>query len=656
MEILAPAGSEEALRAAVLSGADAVYLGVSSFNARMNAANISENNLSSCVRYCRERGVQVHAVLNTLVSDRELSEALDVAERLILAGVDALIVQDLGLARELKRRTSIPLHASTQLTIHSLDGVLAAAEAGFSRAVLARELSETEIHQIVQRSPIEIEVFVHGALCMCYSGQCYMSSLIGGRSGNRGLCAQPCRLPYREGYSLSLKDLCLLEYVPRLAEIGVASLKIEGRMKSPEYVAAVTTAYAAAKRGKIYEPEQKEFLAGIFSRTGFTDGYFHGRIGREMFGIRGESTKHFSLPQREYPHIGVSFHLRPHSELELLCTGTADGYSAEELLPVHLAQTRPTMVEDLEKAFGSLGNTPYFLQTFDAKLPPNCFVPLSAAKQVRRRLLERLTQMRCLSSASFRKLPLQSVSSACPGESCLEGWFLSAKSLPADCSPLSRIWFSLTEINSDTVRRALEQYGSRVGVALPRIIHDGERAQVLSLIRAAAEKGVKALLCGNPGHLAICRETGMEAHGDFGLNIFNSRTRDSLLDIGWKSLTLSFEAKLSALREMSNAQTGVIAYGRLPFMIFRNCIKKQHQTPEFLTDRIGKQFLVTCDFGCRNQLWNADVLWTADRDLTGVGFLRLIFTDETSDEAAAVIAAYQSQASCPSAYTRGRYF
>ena len=311
MEILSPAGSPEALRAAVLSGADAVYFGASSFNARMNAANFSDDILGEQVRYCHERGVQCHSVLNTLITERELPSALETAKKLISAGVDALIVQDLGLAAELKKRTDLPLHASTQMTVHNLDGVLFAEQMGFDRVVLSREVSRKEMEYMAARSPIELEVFVHGALCMCYSGQCYMSSLIGGRSGNRGECAQPCRLPYKGGYRLSLKDLCLLKYYKELEAMGIVSLKIEGRMKSPEYVSAITAAYAAAKRGEAYSPETEAYLAGVFSRSGFTDGYYTDKIGAGMFGTRSETVQRVEIPVKEYPRLGLDVKISP---------------------------------------------------------------------------------------------------------------------------------------------------------------------------------------------------------------------------------------------------------------------------------------------------------------------------------------------------------
>ena len=323
MELLAPAGSMEALRAAVCNGADAVYLGADTFNARINARNFSAADLQEAVVYCHVRGVKVHLTLNTLVLDREMPRAAELIRLAASCGVDAFIVQDLGvvsLCRQLA--PDVPIHASTQMSIHSLEGVMEAAALGCSRVVLARELPAEEIAHICKKSPVEIEVFVHGALCMCYSGQCYLSSVIGRRSGNRGQCAQPCRLPYGYGrfestrYPLSLKDNCLAGELDELRRMGVASIKIEGRMKRPEYVAIVTRAYRTVLNGGKLTPSDLQELETAFSRQGFTDGYFRGQTSSDMFGRRqeGEDTADLfasaraTYEQGEPQRIGVRFY------------------------------------------------------------------------------------------------------------------------------------------------------------------------------------------------------------------------------------------------------------------------------------------------------------------------------------------------------------
>ena len=248
-EILAPAGSFEALTAAVRSGADAVYFGTGNFNARRNASNFSGDDLQRAVDFCHERNVKVHITLNTLVKDSEMSELKESVRRICKSGADALILQDIGVLRVVKDICpDIELHASTQMSVGTLDGIRTLADLGFSRAVLPRELSKDEIKYLCENSPIELEMFVHGALCMCVSGQCLLSAFLGSRSGNRGLCAQPCRLPFTAengtGHDLSLKDLSLIEYAPILSKTGISSFKIEGRMKRPEYVAAAVFQYA----------------------------------------------------------------------------------------------------------------------------------------------------------------------------------------------------------------------------------------------------------------------------------------------------------------------------------------------------------------------------------------------------------------------------
>ncbi|MBQ1272215.1 MAG: U32 family peptidase [Clostridia bacterium] len=651
MEILSPAGSPEALRAAVLSGADAVYFGASAFNARMNAANFTDEVLQECIRFCHERGVACHGTLNTLVSQRELLAALATAEKLVRAGIDALIVQDVGLASELKKRTDVPLHASTQLTVHNLDGILFAQQMGFDRVVLSREVSRKELEYMAARSPLELEIFGHGALCMCYSGQCYMSSLIGGRSGNRGECAQPCRLPYQGGYRLSLKDLCLLKYYQELEQMGIASLKIEGRMKSPEYVSAITSAYAAAKRGEAYSPEKEEYLAGVFSRSGFTDGYYTDKIGKEMFGTRSETVHRVDLPTKEYPRLALDVTLRPVSEEQLLCTAVCGSYSAEGTLPVSPARNRSTTEEEIRDAFGALGNTAYYLKSFSAALPEGSFVPVSAVKSLRRELIDRLTQMRCLTSHAWKDLPLSS-RKACPHSGRREGFFLHPDRIPENVD-LDFIWLPFSAVREHP--SVVSRYGNKVGFVLPRIYRETEKQDLQQLLSQWKEAGITDALCGNVGHLSLCFSYGLTPHGDYGLNVYNPVTRDEFLAKGLKSVTLSFELNGAQLRDLTTEETGVIVYGRLPFMIFRNCLKQKHGPDEQITDRMGKSFLLSCAYGCRNELWNADRLWLADKSIGNLGFQRFLFTDESRDEIASVLASYRRGDSPDFGVTRGKF-
>ncbi len=289
-ELLAPCGSPEALEAAIEGGADAVYFGGTVFNARMNAKNFTRPDVEAAVARCHGVGVKAYATLNTQIYDRELKAALEHAAFLREAGIDALIVADPGLASLLRTHLpDLPLHASTQMTVHNRAAAETLFDRGFTRVVGARELSEANVRTLCT-SRAEIELFVHGAICVSCSGQCLMSAMLGGRSGNRGECAQPCRMSYNGEYPLSMKDMCLASHVPALIEAGVASLKIEGRMKSPAYVHGVTVIYRRLlDEGRAANERELAALQRLFSRSGFTDGYFTGHVGREMLGVRRES-------------------------------------------------------------------------------------------------------------------------------------------------------------------------------------------------------------------------------------------------------------------------------------------------------------------------------------------------------------------------------
>lgn len=298
IELLSPAGDFECLVSAVQNGANAVYFGLDKFNARVNGRNFEDEELVKAIKYAKLRNVKTHLTLNILIKNKEFEEALKLVEFAYNSGIDAVIVQDLGLAKKIMELfPKLEVHSSTQMTIYNLDGVKEIEKLGYSRCVLARELSIEEIKNICKNTNIEIEVFIHGALCICYSGQCLMSSLIGGRSGNRGRCAGTCRLPYsllkdgqeqEKGYLLSSKDVCTLDILPELIEAGVKSFKIEGRMKSKEYVGIVTSIYrkyidlAESNQEYVVDKKDREMLMQIFNRGGFSTGYLKGKLGKNM--------------------------------------------------------------------------------------------------------------------------------------------------------------------------------------------------------------------------------------------------------------------------------------------------------------------------------------------------------------------------------------
>lgn len=689
MELLAPAGSMEALRAAVCNGADAVYLGADTFNARMNARNFSAADLQEAVVYCHVRGVKVHLTLNTLVLDREMPRAAELIRLAASCGVDAFIVQDLGvvsLCRQLA--PDVPIHASTQMSIHSLEGVMEAAALGCSRVVLARELPAEEIAHICKKSPVEIEVFVHGALCMCYSGQCYLSSVIGRRSGNRGQCAQPCRLPYGYGrfestrYPLSLKDNCLAGELDELRRMGVASIKIEGRMKRPEYVAIVTRAYRTVLNGGKLMPSDLQELETAFSRQGFTDGYFRGQTGSDMFGRRqeGEDTADLfasaraTYEQGEPQRIGVRFYaMIRRGEPAQLAVEDPDGNLCRTRGPVpEQAVYRSLTPQDLEQQLKKTGGTPYLCTAVRSSLDPDLMLPASAINAMRRDVIAELTAKRGRAApARLNAYDEPPRYDGIAGEPQLTVAVRTAGQITSRMLSMKPtvLYVPLSELaeHPDLPQRVSVE--TQLAAILPRVIWSGELAPVARQLRTVYEMGVRQVLAGNLGQLHIARAAGFAVRGDFGLNIVNSRAMRYLREQGLDSQLLSFELTLPQIRDISKAVPAeLLIYGRLPLMLMENCVMKNRtgicacQTGTVrLVDRVGEEFPVVKDPGtCRNVLLNGKKLYLLDKKdaLRGMGLwaLRLQFTTENPGEIDKVLMDYQGRAVFDAgSYTRGLY-
>lgn len=689
MELLAPAGSMEALRAAVCNGADAVYLGADTFNARINARNFSAADLQEAVVYCHVRGVKVHLTLNTLVLDREMPRAAELIRLAASCGVDAFIVQDLGvvsLCRQLA--PDVPIHASTQMSIHSLEGVMEAAALGCSRVVLARELPAEEIAHICKKSPVEIEVFVHGALCMCYSGQCYLSSVIGRRSGNRGQCAQPCRLPYGYGrfestrYPLSLKDNCLAGELDELRRMGVASIKIEGRMKRPEYVAIVTRAYRTVLNGGKLMPSDLQELETAFSRQGFTDGYFRGQTGSDMFGRRqeGEDTADLfasaraTYEQGEPQRIGVRFYaMIRRGEPAQLAVEDPDGNLCRTRGPVpEQAVYRSLTPQDLEQQLKKTGGTPYLCTAVRSSLDPDLMLPASAINAMRRDVIAELTAKRGRAApARLNAYDEPPRYDGIAGEPQLTIVVRTAGQITSRMLSMKPtvLYVPLSELaeHPDLPQRVSVE--TQLAAILPRVIWSGELAPVARQLRTVYEMGVRQVLAGNLGHLHIARAAGFAVRGDFGLNIVNSRAMRYLREQGLDSQLLSFELTLPQIRDISKAVPAeLLIYGRLPLMLMENCVMKNRtgicacQTGTVrLVDRVGEEFPIVKDPGtCRNVLLNGKKLYLLDKKdaLRGMGLwaLRLQFTTENPGEIDKVLMDYQGRAVFDAgSYTRGLY-
>lgn len=659
-EVLAPAGSPEALVAAVRSGADAVYLGAGKFNARQSAVNFGgENALADGVAYCHTYGVKVYLTLNTLVSDEELPHCLEELRTACDAGVDAVIVQDIGLATLVRKAApTMRLHASTQMSVHSASALPFLKELGISRVVLARELSRQEIAHITAEAKklgIETEVFVHGALCMCLSGQCYMSGIIGQRSGNRGMCAQPCRMEYSDGsYPLSLKDLSLLDSLPQLVSDGVASLKIEGRMKRPEYVAAAVSAFRKAADGEEVPPRLKELLGSVFSRSGHTDGYYKGNLGPHMFGRRTADAK------AESDSTFGELHLLYRNERQCVAAQVsltlADGKASLTLsdgnhtVDAHAdAETALKLPLDYERAkamCAKLGGTPYYLDKFTFDNPQGLTLPASAVNGMRRQCVDELNRLRKGEPIPFKMPDLHSVTPLSAGKPKIFVRLSGECDLPQNIDKVDRVYLPLGSHLPNL---------PNLGVEIPRALFCGEQ-RVAAQLADAKKQGAKYALCHNIAAVELARQAGLSVHLGFGMNIYNSYSASAM---ACDSVTLSFELTLRQAAAIGRG--GIIAYGRLPMMLTRNCIKGGKRDckacTKSLTDRKGVTFPVMCN-GSYSELYNTKPLMLSfERDrLSGFDFLSLYFTDESTERCQEIIDCYLTERAPTGDFTRGLYY
>lgn len=690
MELLSPAGSREAVTAAVQSGAGAVYLGFGDYNARRGAQNFTRESLAEAVAYCHVRGVKVYLTLNTLLSDGELPGAVEEARFASEVGADAVLVQDLGVLEAVRRAVpDLPLHASTQMSLMNLDGVKRAADLGCTRAVLARELSRDQIGYICAHSPIEIEVFGHGAQCMCYSGQCFFSSVIGTRSGNRGLCAQPCRLNYGWGDRadrplLSLKDMSLAKHLRELEELGVACLKIEGRMKRPEYVAVVTSIYAHALReGREPTSEELEQLRAAFSRQGFTDGYFRDDTGRHMFGTRQEEREPKELFAaaradygREHPLVALTgaLTLREGEPMALTLSDGVRQVTARGEAPQR-AKMRPTTPEEARERIQKTGGTPYAVTALEVEAGEGLMAPAAQLNALRREALEELTALRAQPPAR-RSLPFVP-------ENGDQGSNAGAPVFTVALHDASQLTDALLARRPAVVYLPLEEalkvrdrFGDMAGqgvepsVILPRVLWDREVPEVERALAELKRSGARSVLVGNLGGISLAERVGLPARGDFGLEVYNSQCAGAYREMGLQSATLSFEQRLSRVRDQKKPlPSELIVYGRLPLMITENCIYKARdgkcrrgcEARQGILDRKKARFPVLRAWGCRNEIFNGVPLWLADRrqelERCGLWALRLNFVLEKPEDCVRIFDAYRTGNGIASEeYTRGLYY
>lgn len=665
MELLIPAGNRVCLEAAVKYGADAVYLSGQRFGARKYADNFDHDSLRSAVEFCHLYGVRTYVTVNTLVFDREREELCGYIDYLSQIGVDAVIVQDLGVASIVKRvAPELPIHASTQMVIHDLPGALMAKEMGFTRVVLARELSLEEIRHISKNVDIELEVFGHGALCMSYSGQCYMSSIIGGRSGNRGSCAQPCRLKYRlDGHSgqfLSLKDLCSLNHIDRLREAGVTSLKIEGRMKGPSYVSVVTDVYRTCLDGK--KPTQDDFdrLRSAFDRDGFTDGYLLGKTGREMFSyVRPENPYHdiqFPDKARRIPIEG-SCEIKINQPVKLTVTDGCFTIFCESGCVAEPAERISLSVERVTSQLSKTNDTPFFFSNLQVDLDDGCALPIKEINALRREALSQLAEKRRLAGrrepSGYEYVPAEigQVSS------CAMKIFVSVETeQQADiASKYADVLFLPAELWD-----ARRKYECKCVLTIPRFASE----TLLDRLREIADMTCAEVMVSDLGQLHHFKN--FTCYGSFELNVTNTDTLLMLKELGLDYCGISYEMSLRRMRDLKKAiPVFAFGYGHMPLMITKNCLVQSAlgkcSCPAELIDRTGASFSVVKSEGCRNEIRNGTVLFNADRladfSDSGVSAVFLKMTSETPTECEKVIKMYRGeQVTMPDKYTRGHLY
>ncbi len=652
-ELLAPAGDFAALVAAVDGGADAVYIGGKSFSARAYAKNFELEDIRRAVRYCHVHNVRLYVALNTLIYDREMKGAIDYAAELYRAGVDALICADIGVIREIKRLIpELEIHASTQMSVHNSLGANEAARLGVTRAVLARELSLADIKSTVDACAIECEIFLHGALCVCHSGQCLFSSMVGGRSGNRGECAQPCRLPYNGKYPLSLRDLSLAEHIPELIESGVASLKIEGRMKSADYVYRVTSIYRRLlDEGRRATAQESAELARIFSRGGFTDGYITGRLADGMTGVRSESDKESTraldayVPTEKKRAVIAEVRIK-RGERAYLALRMGEK-SAEAYGDVPTEAINAPLTEDAVKArLCKLGGTNLSLKPEHITCDIDEGLNLSPASvnALRREAAERLESCERRLDACGEPTRLRPKM-----QKPLRTAQVFKSSAYFDCiRGQSERFFDMVFVSLfDEIPDGIQK--DKLGVYLPPIITEHELELVRQRLAEVKKRGILYALVSNISHFSLTKELELVPVGDFRLNITNSHSAELYRSMGASHLILSPEITLPMARDIGG---GEIVYGRIPLMLTERCFIKDSFGCDrcggstSLTDRQGARFPMMRIWEHRNVIFNSVKTYMADKQEElkkhGIAHTHFIFSDENAAEIAEAVSAFKS--------------
>ncbi|MBO4881425.1 MAG: U32 family peptidase [Firmicutes bacterium] len=673
-EILAPVGGSEQLKAAVRCGCDAVYFGLPDFNARRNADNFAGEGLEETIRYCHDAGVKVYVTVNTLVMDDELEAMHATVDTAARCGADAIIVQDLAVALYAKRCwPDLPLHASTQMAVCNAEGVRELLAYGFRRVVLARELTLQEIRDIIDETGADCEVFVHGAHCMSVSGNCYMSAMFGGRSGNRGLCAQPCRLDWKirgKDHALSLKDMCYIPHMQDLWDAGVSSLKIEGRMKRPEYVAAAVTACRQALDGG--EPDL-ETLRSVFSRSGFTNGYLTGKRTQDMFGYRtkedvtaaesvldGLARMYKEAPDVKVP---VRFYFEAHAGQPAKLTAASGDDRAVVLGPEPaLALKTGLSDEQVGRSLYKTGDTSYRVWKIRCSIDPGLFLPASALNAMRRDVLDILEKdrnrfyVRTKADTPAKVLPAYEP----PARPQLRLRFETAEQIcgvPEDAVVI----LPVKEIAKHP--ELAQRFGGRLWAELPPIVYGTAARDALEQALLTLPGPVQDAVCSNIGSIHLARKAGLRVHGGFELNVLNSEAAEEYRNMELEDVTVSPELAFAKMRKMKGGMPrGAILYGYLPLMKCRACPGKTAKGCgsctglSKMTDRTGTEFSLICRDRQYAEILNSVPLYVADRAVPKLDFEELYFTTESAEQCAAVLALYREKAPADFPRTAGLYF
>ena len=691
LEIFSPAGSAEGVIAAVQNGADAVYFGFESHNARLEARNLNENEISKAAEYCRVRGVKTYITLNSFALDGELQDIAELARKAARCGADGLVVSDLGVLLAARQAApSLTVIAGEAMGIHSLEGAKVAAAMGASYVTLSALLPYKEIKRISASSPAGVLLPAHGPACVSYAGQCHMSAFTDRKSDCRGACARPCRRRYGSGshaveYPLGLSDTCLVNHLGELDDAGVKGIIIEGRTRRPEYSAVVTGIYSKAVRdGRRQAEADLRAMSRAFSGQGFNDGYFTGKKGPQMFGVSGENeadnrvvygTARRNYLNGEFQRVPVRFFCSvKEGETMKLAAMDDRGFtaSAEGLVP-EKAFNRELTSAALRTQLHNTSGTPFLCAGVRSSVDKGLTLPVSAISEVRRRVLVDILRQR----EKFTPGETGAFTPVYSGVSRVEPPVITVSVLRV--SQLSRellklkpgiIYVPLEEAAEEAGALApyLASETTKVAVALPRVIHDSERSKVRELMKKVRAMGIDQALAGNIGQILFARSLGFQVRGDYGLNAFNSQTLGVLRDMKLVSAALPFEIKLSKIDAMAKPlDTELIAYGRLPLMVTESCIVRDCMgvctcdNYSGLTDGTGAAYPVVKEYGCRNVLLGSRKLFMADRrgdlDALGLWAIRLSFTTESARECVSVMSAYLGESDYrPSGFTHGLYY